>query len=254
MFLRHILILGTVLLGAQASFGSLILQSPIQQSGAGLGTEPTLLTIHNNTTTETGCVGSTSSATGAVFGTQQTGNPGMCLGSASDVSIGTNAIGPQTLSSAGITSASNFGIVFNAAQTGGGPIDLTQLTAAFYSPDGKTVLYQTSGVSCPGLTLSQCNFLVTNQGTGTSGYVFVLSSDQALAATNAGVFKNLNDLVGLSGSVTGANGGNETFYLATATPTAPGPSPTPEPGTWMMLSAGLAFVCIGGYRKSVVRK
>jgi hypothetical protein len=250
--LNKAVLFGTVLLAAQSSFGSLVLQSPVQQSGSGLGTEPTLLTIHNNTTVEAGCAGF--STTGTSFGAFPGATAGVCQGSASDVLTGAGQIGPQTLLSAGVTSASNFGIVFNAAQTSGGPITLTGLTVAFYSPTG-TLLYQTNGLSCAAaLGTAACNLTATQQGTGLAGYVFVLDTAQANAATSAGAFSSQNNRVGISGSVSNANGGNETFYLATATPTAPGPQPTPEPSTWIMSIAGLILVCIGSRLKLSAQK
>jgi len=238
-----------MLFGVQASFASLILQSPIQANGTGLGTEPTILTIQGtgNATSETGCVGLDSTgavATGVFFDVN-----GRCTTGTNDTKTGAGQIGPQTLSAGGVTSASNFAIVFNADQSAAGPITLTGLQATFYSPTG-TKLYTTSGFSCAGLASSPgCTFPTTNSGIGKSGYVFVLDSAQANAATLAGAFNNPLNIVGVSGSATTVNGGAETFYLANTTGTAPGPSPTPEPGTWFSMVMGLGLVGLATLRR-----
>jgi hypothetical protein len=98
------------------AFGSLILSSANFVSGTGLGTEPTLLTIQDSPT-EIGCVGSTSSQIGSTFNAS-----GVCGGSSGDVKTGASQTAPQTI---GTITANTFGIVFNADQPAGGPITLT---------------------------------------------------------------------------------------------------------------------------------
>jgi hypothetical protein len=236
-----------IFLAAQSSFASLILTSPIFVTGTGLGTEPTLLTItsQGSSSVEAGCVGNTSS---------QTGNSvsflGVCSGSSVDVMTGNAQIGPQSLSAAGITTASTFGIVFNASEPGGDSITLTGLTASFYSPTG-AFLYQTSGFSCPGLF--NCTFPNTNTGAGKSGFLFNLDAAQQAAATSAGAFNNSGNLVGLFASASNATGGIDTFFLAAIPPTGGGGGGgggvVPEPGTMMLTVAGIGLSCIGAYRR-----
>ena len=68
--MKKTLVVIAVLSGAaQMSFGSLILQSLTPLTGTGLGTEPTILTIQspNNSSSEIGCVGATSTQIGATL-------------------------------------------------------------------------------------------------------------------------------------------------------------------------------------------
>jgi len=230
-------LLGTIVLTGlcQTASASLVLTSPIAVTGTGLGTVATILTIQD-TNTEIGCVGATSSQIGNTL-------TGPCTGSGADVKTGTSQIGPQPLTAAGVTSASNFAIVFNADQPSGGPITLTGLTATFYSSTG-TLLYQTVGFSCPGLASSPtCTFPETFSGIGKSGFVFGLDTTQALAATTAGVFNPANGtVVGLSASLSGSSGGPETFSLGTVAGTTGGGggggSQTPEPESLVLAASG----------------
>src|SRR5579863_8461088 len=91
-----------LLILAMSADASLILDSAIQVTGTGLGTEPTILTIQNSPT-ETGCV--SFSNLGASF------SGGSCTGSSGDVKTGASQTSTQPLSAigAGVT-ASNFAI------------------------------------------------------------------------------------------------------------------------------------------------
>ena len=221
------------------AFGSLILSSANFVSGTGLGTEPTLLTIQDSPG-EIGCVGSTSSQTGSTFNAS-----GVCSGSNADVKTGASQIGPQTI---GTITANTFGIVFNADQTSGGPITLTGLTASFYDSTGK-FLYQTSGLSCAQAGVLNCAFTNTAPGVGKSGYLFGLDAAQRQAAVAAGAFSSPTNIVGLSASASGANGGPETFYLANVPGGVVVLSATPEPSTLFLAVSGLVLVGLGKYRR-----
>jgi hypothetical protein len=215
------------------AFGNMILSSANFVSGTGLGTEPTLLTLQDSPT-EIGCVGSTSSQTGSTFNAS-----GVCGGSSADVKTGGSQIGPQAI---GTITANTFGIVFNADQAAGGPITLTGLTASFYDSTGK-FLYQTSGLSCAQAGVPNCAFTNTSSGVGKSGYLFALDAAQQQAAAAAGAFSSPTNLVGLSASASGANAGPDTFYLANV----PGGvllSATPEPSTLALGVAGLVLVSL----------
>jgi len=243
--MKKYLVLG-MFIAAQSSFASLILTSPVFVSGTGLGTEPTLLTLasQGSSSTEAGCVGNTSTQIGSTVSLT-----GVCSGSTTDVQTGSSQIGPQTLAAGGVTTASTFGIVFNASEPGGDSITLTGLTASFYSPTG-TLLYQTSGFSCPGLV--NCTFPSTNTGTGKSGFLFSLDAAQQTAATSAGAFNNTGNLVGLAASASSATGGLDSFFLAAIPPAGGGGGgggTVPEPGTMLLTVAGIGLAGIGAYRR-----
>ena len=219
------------ILGLGTASASLILQSPVQISGTGLGTVPTILTIQNDPS-EIGCVGF--AGTGSTYNAS-----GVCTGSNSDVKTGASQTLLEPLSAASIISASNFALVFNANQPAAGPITLTGLQAAFYSPTG-TFLYETSGLSCAGLASSPgCTFPSTFNGTGNSGFVFILDSAQQAAATTAGVFANPANLIGVSFSASNSSGGPETVFLASTSTTT---SSIPEPGALLIVASGFALV------------
>jgi hypothetical protein len=248
--LQKAVFISTLLLGAQGCFGSLILQSATQSTGTGLGTEPTILTIQASSsgTTETGCVGYNSNQVGTFFTAA-----GACnITATNDVKTGAGQIGPQTLSSASLTSASNLAIVLNATQTSAGPITLTGLQMSIFNPTTGAVLFTTDAFSCVAAGLGsapgQCTFPTTATGIGKSGYVFALDSKEAAAA--AAAFASGGNVVGLSASFSNTNGGPETFYLGNLSGTAPGPTPTPEPGTWFLTFAGLGLVSTRFIRKA----
>lgn len=189
----------------------------------GIGVNNTLLTIQNNPT-EAGCV-----SFGGVLGA--TLSAGVCTGSSADVKTGASQTQTRTLSETGVTAASNFGIVLNAVEPAGGPITLNTLAFAIYSPTG-TVLYTATA------TLNQ-TFASTFTGTGNSGYLFTLNAATQTAATAAGAFSNTNNVIGLSSSLSGSAGGNETFFVANSGGLS---TVVPEPSTYALMAAGLLAV------------
>jgi hypothetical protein len=202
------------LIWIQTASASLILETFEPFSGTGLGTVPTIVTFQNNGT-ETGCFGN-NGAGNALVG-------GACTGGG-DTKPGASQTNLQPLSAAGITSAANFGLVFNAVQPGGGPLDVTDITAAFYDSTGKFI-YQTSGLFCQnssgGLIVPSgtgCLLTATQQGTGNSGFLVTLDAAQQQAATAAGAFSSTGNLVGVSAAAGGPGGasagGSETIFLA----------------------------------------
>ena len=218
---------------APAAFGSLVLSSTVAVSGTGFGTVATLLSIQAQSI-ETGCVSPTNIGDAFVQGA-----PGICTGTGADVKTGASQTQVQPLSAGGVTSAANFAIVFNANQSAGGPITITNLQVTFYTPSGG-FLYQTSGFSCPGVP--SCDFLNSQSGTGSSGFPFNLDATQQSQATAAGVFTNTANLVGIAASFSNSNGGAETLYLTTF---VPAPTGVPEPRSFVLALSG-ALLLFGG--------
>jgi hypothetical protein len=208
-------------------------------SGSGLGAVNTVLTIHNNTSVEVGCVSwnGTTDRYGSVFGATT------CTGSSADVQ--TSQSQTRTLGDLGIVNAASLGVVFNASQPAGAGITLDDLVMRFFAPDG-TVLYTTSGLSCPGLlSAPACVFPSTEGGTGTSGFLFVMDAAQQLAATSAGVFLNPNNRVALRAAVSEAKGGSETWYVANLNNVG---EPIPEPTSLALVACGVGAMLFGRMR------
>jgi hypothetical protein len=192
---------------ANAAQANLILAGPENFSGTGLGAVNTILTIQNTNST----------------GTQVTSGNVQAL------------TGTKSLSTLGVTSASNLRVVFNASEPNTAAdqsITLTDLTLNIFSPTG-TLLF-TSGT-----VFADQAFANTQTGTGNSGFVFRLDTTQAAQAQAAAFGTGFgSNLVGLSATATNAAGGLETFFVAnTGTPITS--APIPEPGTMALFAAGL---------------
>ena len=217
--------------GLQTASAGIVLDPFQVYGGTGLGAVSTILTFQNNPT-ETGCV-----SFGGSIGSVLTSS-GICTGSAADVKTGASQTQTRTLAQGGITSASNFALILNAVEPAGGGITLKDVIVAFYSPTG-ALLFQTSGLFCAasgGVTTSgSCLIPVTATGTGNSGYKLTLDAAQQAAATAAGVFLNTSNVMGMSSTITGTSGGNETFFIANIQQV----SPVPEPATGALLGGGL---------------
>ena len=200
--------------------------------GTGLGTVNTVLTIQNSPT-EQGCVGYTS--TGDVIGNFTTSNQSGCpAGTNTDVKTGASQTQTRSLSDAGITSGSNFAILFNAVEPSGNSISLDGLVANFYNGTTGALLFSAVYTGTNPLT-----FPTTQTGTGNTGSEFTLNA--AEAAQLQGFINTLglaNVRVGLGASAgvpeTSA-GGNETFFIfnsGTATV-------VPEPSTVVLTASGM---------------
>jgi hypothetical protein len=191
---------------AHTASATLILLGPNLESGTGLGTVETLLTLSSpgSSSNESGCVrpsgsGSTTDSCGFVD---------------ANVMTGAGQIGTPTLGSVGATSASDLLIVFNASEPAADEITLNNLVLTIYSSTG-AVLF-TSGPSGPFV------FPTTFSGTGNSGFLFGLDATQAAQAQAAAFGTGFaNNRVGLGASLSNATGGLETFSLAARTQTVP---------------------------------
>lgn len=219
-----------------ASFGSVILLSPLEQSGSGLGAVNTVLTLRGSGGTESGCVGLNS---GGTVSTEGCGQP--------DSTVQNQASVP-TLAALGVLDASDIRVVFNASEPGNArDIQLNLLTLTLYSSTG------TNSISFN--TVAPYYFPTTAAGVGNSGYVFGLDAPQAAAAQSFIVNNgNVGDVrvglaasVGCGGSITclgpnpndgAATGGLETFYVQSNGNIPSGDNPVPESSSLLMMGGG----------------
>jgi hypothetical protein len=214
------------MVGLQAN-AALTLVSPVIESGTGLGSVSTVLTIQgsNRSALETGSVGVDSATNTMVI----TG----------DAKTGASQTQLWTLGDLGVMSASDLRLVFNANEPASNDITLTDLVLTLYDTSGASVFS-----SSP---FTPVHFDSTSAGIGTSGFVFGLDAADVTAASSifAGSFDALR--VGLSASASGFAGGPETFYLASAV------SAVPEPSTFALFAAGFAAMGAVVRRRSNTR-
>jgi MYXO-CTERM domain-containing protein len=219
---RLILTGATALLFGSIAQADLIPGGTVNVSGAGFGDVNTILTFQSTGqgmgSSESGCVGVSSS------GVLNTTGSSVCQGgnSGGDEKAPAGFPHNQTFM---VGNASQIGLVFNAAQPGGGPITINNLTLALFNSSG-TVGF-TSGAFTP-ITLNS-----TQPGIGNAGFLFTLDATQAAAAQAAinGGF----DLLGLSATTSPGLGGPETFFLANT----PDENSVPESSTLSSVGVGL---------------
>jgi PEP-CTERM motif-containing protein len=241
MRFKSALMTACVLLLPSSAFASLIFDSSLGgQTGAGLGSVATILTITSpgSTSTESGSV----SRSGAADVTSSTG----VVAGGAPISVGNIQNGQtqtQTLGSVGITNSAQLAIVFNAAEPGNAlSVTLTGLRVDIFSAAGASIFNASLA--------SSVDFPTTFSGVGKEGFVFVLDAlqaaafDSALAGLTASEIAALR--VGVSASVSGATGGPETFNMAQAQVTA---TAVPEPGITLLLSTALIGVA-WSYRRT----
>ena len=212
--------------------------TPVSFSGTGLGTVATILTLNSqaNATVEAGCVGRT--ASGDFFGNTGTG---LCVPAMTtpDLQTGASQTQTQLLSAVGITSSSQFGILFNATEPSGNGITVQNLTATFFNNMG--VVIGSANLASPFTTMN------TATGIGNTGFLFTLagtalSSDVFAAGTRVGLSATLGcSATTQSPTCQFAESGNDTFFLVN---TGAAASVVPEPSTYALLGAGL--VSLGG--------
>ncbi len=132
-----------------------------------------------------------------------------------------------SFSSAGVTSAANLRIFLDVAEPDNA-ITANSLTLNVYNPTTFAPVFTAS------LTGTPLN-LTTFSGQG-NNFVNIFSLDATEAAQLQGVFA-LSELIGLSGSFSGATGGPDRLFIANASTS---PTPTPEPASLAVLGVGLA--------------
>jgi len=229
------LLLGVVAGPAEAS---LILEGPATQTGVGVGTVLTILTLGSpgSSPNASGCVawgGSADAVGGPCFGTGIQGG---------DEQSGASQTRTVTLGEAGITSAEQLRIVLRPNEPNSldaHAITLDQLVLRIFGSDG-AILFTSTDWSSP-VVIPDADPMHPES----TGFVFKLSSDDL--ANAIGAFSSANNHIGLAASLSDAAGGQDYFYVSQAASGIP-PADTPEPVSCVLVGAGL--VALGLVRRN----
>jgi len=219
------LTIGIAALGCSGAFADSITSTGTATftSGTGVGNVLEVLRLNTNTGNESGGV-AWNGTTDVTSGDALTGNQSVTI------TVG------QMLTN-GVT-GNSFVVIFNVNQTGSSDVlTMNTFTVNFYKANGDLL----GGVTWNSNPPSQPNqFTADGQGTGSSGYVFLVTLD-----TNPQWLGTTTNRVGISvpsnSPITGANGGPENFYLGPAAST----STVPEPTTLIFVGSGLLAI-VGG--------
>jgi PEP-CTERM motif len=202
----------------------------VSLSGNGFGANTTALTIQSHgpaSNSESGCI-----APGLIGGGSACAPGDGVVGGSESSPIGFPKQAAPSLSSLGITSGSQIGILFDGVQPQSGNnnvLNINDLTLKLYS--GSTLLYQVSG---------SFSNLATNPGNGTSDYLFTLDPS-AVNAFNAAFAGNSNDFIALDSTISFPNqsAGPDSYSFVNLN-NGSTPSPMPEPSSLLLLGSGVA--------------
>ena len=173
---------------------------PVDQNGTGLGHVATVLTIQKKGT-ESGCVSWSGSAD--ITGPGAPACPSGIAGG--DEKNGASQTLTRTLGELGNPGAEALRIIFNPSEPGSKRLlRLEALVLRILSPSGAVLLEE--ALPAP------MDIMATDSGTGSAGWAFGLATPGTAAPP---AFADGANRVGLAATVSGADGGLETFYLAT---------------------------------------
>jgi hypothetical protein len=213
------------------AMANLIFAGQYVVGGSGFGALPRALTVQSNgpgQNTESGCIAPGPTAGGCVAGS---------VGGDEAPPIGFPKQAAPSLSSLGITSASQIGILFDAVQPQNAnnmTVTITDLTLKLYN--GATLL--TTAVLTP-----EPLTLLTNPGNGNTDYLFMLDTIEA-AEFDAFIAGNFADVLALDSTISFPNqsAGPDSYALININQTPI--TQVPEPG-----SLSLVAICLFGLGK-----
>ena len=222
------LLLTLLLFPVAANAAQLVYRGPLEQLGTGLGHVSTVLSIGERRV-ESGCVAWDGSQD--VFGPGAPACPDGIAGG--DEKKGASQTLTRTLAEVGHPQGDTLRIVFNANEPGSNRwLRLDSLVLRIYGTDGAVLLQ--AALAAP------MNVEATDSGIGKSGWVFGLDDPTGTLAA----FANPAHRIGLAATVSSADGGFETFYVAQAVGSAGGPGTDPTEGTTnLALTATAAAEC-----------
>lgn len=225
------------------AMANLIFAGQVVVGGSGFGNLPRALTVQSHgpgTNTESGCI-----APGLTSGASACAPGGNSTGGDEAPPIGFPKQSAPSLSSLGITSASQIGILFDAVQpqnANNPTVTINDLTLKLYN-NGGTLLTTASLVP-------DDLILLTNPGNGNTDYLFVLDTTQA-ALFDAAIAGAFTDTLALDATLSFPNqsAGPDSFALVNRNTPVINPQCTddtcdiPEPGSLSLLAMGLFALC-----------
>lgn len=234
---------------------SLFYDSTLSAPAQGFGTAPRDLTLQANGSAimESGGVGVDASGN-IVFGsivpdagvydgngiTNSTSLADLPMPRADDAKYGVPTIG-----SLGITTASQIGILFNATETNGDSVNVTDLTLKFFGTNG-TLLGAIDG---------QYNFSGSNAGNGVAGFTFKVTDDELTFVNGLLRAGGSGTRLALEASISDVSGGPESFLIYNLTTLPPSVGGTangtvPEPDSVALLGLGLLGLVLSNKKKA----
>src|ERR1051325_5908080 len=187
----------TALTSLTAHAAQLTYLGPVDEHGTGLGNVATVLTIGNHGV-ESGCVSWNGSAD--IMGPGAPACPSGIAGG--DEKAGASPTLTRRLGDVGSPTADTLRVIFNANEPGSNrALRLESLVLRVVSPAGAVVF---EAALPAGIDIE-----ATDSGVGNSGWAFGLEG-----ASGDASFTNAENRIGLAATVSGADGGFETFYVA----------------------------------------